>query len=121
MLVLEQAGGKSFRKFSSLLRGFADEAEPGAPGQQLSMAFPSTPLPACMAAWLWRWGAGKMKRLEVHLRQHLPKLHSREKTRGRVTQELMNTLSSSRPRVKKQKERGLNQVFSLYTARFLPG
>lgn len=67
MLVLEQAGGKSFRKFSNLLRGFADEAEPGAPGQQLSMAFPSTPLPACTAAWLWRWGTGKMKRLEVQL------------------------------------------------------
>lgn len=67
MLVLEQAGGKSFRKFSNLLRGFADEAEPEAPGQQLSMAFPSTPLPACTAAWLWRWGTGKMKRLEVQL------------------------------------------------------
>lgn len=55
MLVLEQAGGKSFRKFSSLLRGFADEAEPGAPGQQLSMAFPSTPLPGCMAVEVGDW------------------------------------------------------------------
>mgnify|MGYP001858782476 CR=1 FL=1 len=84
MLVPGHAGGGSLRKFSSLLSGFADEPEPGVAGGSCHW-HSSTPLPAFRAAPWWRCGSGKMPRVEVYSRQHLPKFYSKEKSWGEGT------------------------------------